>query len=448
VFSEWARERNSLNEEEIQDIFDYEPSPASSKHIWSMMNKLAIHGRMQDLEELLAKCDWSRSINPSTAANYRKEEIALIRSCFKSLARLIPQAPIGSNDPAKWRVWRGMVINNSEEVKAMAHPPTAQEMAIDEAEFFLKKQRGAARTGLAGRRPIPKHHEESSTPLPRNIEQALLRLYKILEGDASVVYDYVEDWEGALVYKLTWSRYKDAGDIETDPDFSLAQSRRFNQSIRRPMNAALKKQQKPPIWRLKQYFEEVTKQIPINSSDTAQLVLSKVVTGNWKGALDIMRRSWGIVSVVAFVVEYSKVHNWPGANDPFLEQNNTFINRFGREELDLLQGSKPEKISWADRVLAEYAVGLMGVGDVEGVATGWELGMDVIDRIGNQEWAQELRSKVLFHFSVIFHMLTTGSARCPAPSLLAWSSRLYSPVLHQPRPAGRSQGDCRVLRQL
>ncbi|RPA81537.1 hypothetical protein BJ508DRAFT_414650 [Ascobolus immersus RN42] len=396
VFTEWARERNSLNEEEIQDLFDYEPSPASSKSIWRMINQLAIHGRMQDLEELLSKCDWSRTLNPSTAANYRKDEVQLIRTAFSHLARLIPQAPIGSNEPAKWRVWRGMVINYSEEIKAMAHPPTAQEMAIDEAEFFLKKQRGGARAGVAPRRPIPKHGEESTTPLPRNIEQALLRLARILEGDVSAVYDYVDDWEGALVYKLTWSRYKDPSDVETDPDMSLAASRRFNQSIRRPLNATLKRQQpKPPIWRLKQYFEEVTQQIPINSSDTAQLVLSKVVTGNWKGALDIMRKAWGIVSIVAFLVEYSKVHNWPGANDPFLKENNTFINRFGREELELLQGSKPEKISWADRILAEYAVGLMGVGDIDGAAEGWELGMDVIDRIGNSDWAQELRSKLV-----------------------------------------------------
>lgn len=393
---------------ELRALKEYEPNPTASSNFWEILNAAVLRGHLSEAASVLHASDFNYARSaledglPQTG--YRGAQLQNIQKCINKALQILDSCPGTQHGDwdvkgAEWAMYRKRVLAAVADLEEFAEggeqqdsePPVAPNR-FQAINFGLKPT--AAKTEFS----FAQSARMAESRVPWTIYQNLRSMYRIILGDAGAVMNRAQDWVEATISLTVW------WDGEDD-DESSAQGNGLGASTSihflRPRVSKLPSSSAEDAYlrRLDRAFSSATNAesddggFRINSLSSLEVGLASVFEGNVDGVLELLQ-TWSLC-VASAVAEVASAGGWLGTatgDKPLtgLSANDLMVLSYGQD------GKVPKSRVGKDDILSSYASGLFERGNIEnGVRKGWELALEVLSRLDNQERMQKSVSELL-----------------------------------------------------
>ncbi|KAF7594389.1 hypothetical protein BBP40_009370 [Aspergillus hancockii] len=395
---------------ELRTLKNVEPSPTASPNFWEILNAGILRGHLSEAAELLRDADfnYSRSAleDGLPQAGYRGAQLQNIQRCINRCLQILDSCPALQHGDwdirgTVWAMYRKRVLAAVSDLEEFAEGGEQKEPELPAVDnrfqainFGLKPSAAASQFSFA------QSARMAESRVPWTIYQNLRSLYRIILGDTAAIMNRAQDWVEATVGLTVW------WDGEDDED-SSAQGNGFGAStnihflrppIPKPQSSGSNAED-AYLRRLDLAFNSATNagsddaSFRINSLSSLEVGLASVFEGNVDGVLGLLQ-TWSLC-VASAVAEVASAGSWlePATGKkplPGLSDNDLMVLSYGQD--DNSSGNRVKK----DDLLGSYAFGLFEKGTIEnGVRKGWELALEVVSRLDDNEKMQKIVSELL-----------------------------------------------------
>ncbi|KAL8678322.1 MAG: hypothetical protein Q9186_005312 [Xanthomendoza sp. 1 TL-2023] len=397
VLHDWLEEHHDPYASAAVDLRIHTPNPTAHSNYWDILFNLLLRGKLFDVVQTLRRSDFqhAHTAREETGSNgYDGLLVKNIKIVVNRMASALEECPILREDDwditgSGWSKFRKRLEQALADLTVFVEGSSGeQESEFEAPNFGLRST-----TSTLGR-----SIRNAERQLPSIIYENLKTMYGILLGKTTEIVSSAQDWVEATIGLTIW------WDGEDDDDENLAASFMQSQrSLRRSQSAGTRtvdlNSTAAYIRRLASAFERVTDEddpdlFQINSNNAVEVALASVFEGNVEGIMRLLR-GWSL-PVAAAAVRIARIGGWfettAGADK---------MNGFDQSDLMVLSSyPQPEKGVSPDAVLMDYAETLFEKGALGKVAVanqveGWELSMQVLGRLDDEELGTKKLSELL-----------------------------------------------------
>ncbi|KAL2824786.1 hypothetical protein BDW59DRAFT_147089 [Aspergillus cavernicola] len=394
VLLDWLDTDKSLSDE-LRDLTQATPDPTASPTFWEIINAAVLRGRLRDAAAILRSADfnYARSAleDGLPQSGYRGAQLQNIQRCINKALQVLESCPSDDWDVrgAEWALYRKRVFAAVSDLEEFAEgdeqtvpAPAARGNPFQAVNFGL----GPSQNTFQGT-SITQSARMAESRVPWTIYQNLRAMYRILLGDPSAIMNHAQDWVEATIGLTVWWDGEDDEEADNGTDFLRTR--------------ALKSDPEDPyLRRLNLAFGSATSAdanataFRINSLSGLEVGLASVFEGNVEGVIGLLQ-TWSLC-VASAVAEVASVGGWletgGGVKPPSgLSENDLMVLSYG-------QADEPAQRVSRDDVLSAYASGLFERRSIEnetGSRGGWELALEVLSRLDDNEKMQKSVSGML-----------------------------------------------------
>ncbi|KAL8729665.1 MAG: hypothetical protein Q9166_004614 [cf. Caloplaca sp. 2 TL-2023] len=397
LLHDWLREHHDPYASAAVNLQIHKPNPTAHANFWDILFNLLLRGKVSDVIQILRKSDfqYARTAREGKGSQgYDSYLLTNIKIVVSRMASAFQDCPIIREDD--WDVNGDAWCNFRKGLEhAMADLTALVEGSSGEQEPELEAPNFGLRSSTS---TLGQSVRNAERQIPSIIYDNLKTMYGILLGKTPEIVSSAQDWVEATLGLTMWWDGED--DDDEDLAASFLQSRH---SLRRSQSRGNRTIDVNPtaayVRRLATAFERVTDEddpdlFQINSNNAVEVALASVFEGNVEGVMGLLK-SWSL-PVASATVEIASLGGWFQTASG-VER----INGFDQSDLMVLSSySQPEKGVSPDAILIDYAIEVFKRGALGQVAAadqveGWELSMQILSRLEDQELGIKKLSELL-----------------------------------------------------
>lgn len=380
---------------EVGLVLEEQEGYSASPHFWDAILASAIRGNFHDIIKLLSDANFQVAASAEEdglgETGYTGDQLYNTNVVVNEAIALIEECPaVASEDwdikGSEWKIWRERVFlalqDLTERAEGASHNRQSLAQSFSASHFGISQSQSTFRLSEASRR--------AESRIPWTIYENLSILYKQFLGNDEDVMAVAGDWIEAVVGLTVWWN----GEEEAVPQGSLAASRRSigrSQRVRNVDVTPVKAYCQRFSASLAAVFNE--EGLEFNNTDRTELALACIFDDNVEGILHILR-SWSPL-VASAVAEVASTGEW-------FRHANGILDQFDQGDLMVLSYNEDQqkKSLTKDDLLIAYANLLadkdfLRSDDGETIREGWELAVEVLDRLDDEETANARIEEIL-----------------------------------------------------
>ncbi|KAL8766149.1 MAG: hypothetical protein Q9209_006989 [Squamulea sp. 1 TL-2023] len=397
VLHDWLEEHHDPYASAAIDLRIHAPNSTAHINYWDILFNLLLRGKILDVIQILRKSDFQHARTAREekgSAGYDGIVVKNIKIAASRMASVLEECPVFREDDwvitgNGWSKYRKRLEQALADLTVFVEGSSGeQEPDFEAPNFGLQST-----TSILGQSV-----RNAERRIPLLIYENFKTMYGILLGKTPEIVSSAQDWVEATVGLTIWWDGEDDDDENLTASFSL--SRR---SLRRSQYGSNRTVDFNPIAaytrRLAAAFERVTDEddpdlFQINSNNAVEVALASVFEGNVEGLMCLLR-SWSL-PVAAATIEIASLGGWFETTAPAEK-----LNGFDQSDLMVLSSySQPGRGVSSDVILIDYARALFDKGVLGSKAAtdqveGWELAMQILTRLEDEEIATKKLSELL-----------------------------------------------------
>ncbi|ODH52352.1 hypothetical protein GX48_01415 [Paracoccidioides brasiliensis] len=369
-------------------VMGHQPNPSASPVFWDAVQSSILRGSLPPVITLLNGADFNYARSAMEDGHeqpgYRGAQLQHIQQCVNGAIQVLKNSPGVRNDDwdiksFNWAMYRKQIASALSELEDLAEGQDRLHEKQDQFQapnFGIFNQRTAA--------PLTQSTRMAESKVPWTIYQNLKTMYNIMLGDVQSILSKSQDWVEATIGLTAWWDGEDDSDISTrKADLNRSISRRSQSQAPRSVDSNTVEAY---LRRLDYSFANVTENVGeggfrVNSMNTMEVGLVSIFEGNIDGVLKMLR-TWSLpmASAIAEVASFGEWLDTSAGSKP--------MPGFNETDLMVLSYGQDEKPLRKDDLLINYATGLLDRKLFEsgtGVRDGWEVALEVLSRLDDQE---------------------------------------------------------------
>ncbi|KAL5334852.1 hypothetical protein BJX70DRAFT_343922 [Aspergillus crustosus] len=390
VLIDWMDTNKSLLPE-IDALRQVGPDPTASPNFWEIVNAAVLRGRLLDAADVLRSADfnYARSAleDGLPQAGYRGAQLQNIQRCVNKALQVLESCPSVQHDDwdvrgAEWTLYRKRVFAAFSDLEEFAEGDEQPAPAPAAGNPFQAVNFGLGPNAFQGT-SFTESARMAESKVPWTIYQNLRSIYRTILGDPVTIMEHAQNWIEATIGLTVW--------WDGEDDEEAVNGARFLHPSAPPSY------QDPYLRRLSLAFSSATntageeKGFSINSLSGIEVGLASVFESNVEGVLELLQ-TWSLC-VASAVAEVASVAGWLKSGDkpPGLSEDDLMVLSYG-------QDNAPSRGVRRDDLLTAYAWGLFErqmIRNESGSRAGWEMALEVLSRLDDQDKIQKSVSEVL-----------------------------------------------------
>lgn len=397
VLLDWLAEYHDPYPTEYSDLMNFSDGPASSERFWDIVFSTSVRGGMKQLCNLLSEADFSQAYSAledgADRMGYEGQQLANVERVVNraiSVFQVCPALLYGDWDVQgnEWTMFRKKVHQARRDLETFA-----------EGSMFNRSEEDSLFQDHESNQhdhSISRLSQRAQSKVPWTVYENLKQLYGQILGWSEEVGAACADWVEATIAVAVW----------WDGTSDLA-SQKGPASSRRSMNQSLYNRgaDKRPVLgyqeKLRQSFRSITgttdeAELQVNTTDAVQVGLACIFEGDIQGLLGIVK-GWSAVIANA-TVEIGSFGGWLNKSPT---PSKDLMSGFNKSDLMVLSVAKQDVAGIDfDQEMIAYARLLNGRAEIQSQSSkinleGWELAMQALSRVKNEEVANTEITKVL-----------------------------------------------------
>lgn len=376
---DWLNTNHVSQSADIRTLDEAGPNPTASPNFWETITAAVLRGRLGEASTVLRSADfnYARSAleDGLPQSGYRGVQLQNIQKCVNKAVQILDSCPGVQHEDwdvkgTEWSMYRNRVVTAVTELEEFAEgdesspePPVA-ENRFQAINFGLKQTTGDQ--GFS----FTKSARMAESRVPWTIYQNLRTIYRVILGDPGAIMSLSQDWIEAVIGLTAWW---DGMDDSSPEDAYL---RRLDLAFNSATN-------------------DPSTNFRVNTLSGLEVGLASVFEGNVDGVLRLLQ-TWSLC-IASAVAEVASAGGWMDAADgarklPGLSENDLMVLSYGQD------GTNAATPVRRDDVLNAYASGLFERKSIQndiGVRDGWELALEVLSRLEDNEKMQKTTSELL-----------------------------------------------------
>jgi Nup85 Nucleoporin len=392
------------------DLQANHPNSTSHPDFWDTIYSACLRGKIDEVIRILEEADFSyaKTAKDDGESEYGYRGMALknIQTAVGWAIQVLQECPavqVGDWDirGSPWTIFRLRIAQAMEDLSSFAEDEGQDNSMADSFNSFSAENFGIRSLAGDGKSSLSQTARRVRSKVPWTIYQGLKDMYGIVIGGTTEILSFSQDWVEATIALTAWWDGEEEED-ENHPRNSGPGKRHIstnNQPLSKPLDdraAYLRK--------LASAFDRVTDitdedAFKINTLSPIEVGLASVCEGDIEGVVGLLR-SWSLVITSAFV-EVASLGGWLGLSD-----GGDLMMGFDKSDLLVLSYGQSKKAMSRDDILVEYAEGLFRRDKLEGRQSrgstgalgsqggrafreGWEIGVQVLGRLGDSALANK-----------------------------------------------------------
>lgn len=416
VLLDWLNANHASQSADVLALRDAEPNATASPNFWETVNAAVLRGRLAEASAVLRSADFNYARSaledglPHTG--YRGAQLQNIHKCVNKALQILETCPgvqYGDWDVkgTEWSLYRKRVVSVVGELEEFAEgdePDVPQPPVVDNRFQALNFGLGpnTANQGFS----FTKSARMAESRIPWTIYQNLRSLYRIILGDPGAIMARCQDWIEATVGLTAWWDGENDNEIavpnEDNLGSSIADFSRSRQAKSNEQRIVDESPEEAYLSRLDLALSCATNDTSkmagfrVNSLSGLEIGLASVFEGNVDGVIRLLQ-TWSLC-IASAVTEVAAAGGWldTGAANgaqamPGLSENDLMVLSYGQD------GNATATIG-RDDILSAYASALFerqGIESEAGLRDGWELSLEVLSRLEDNEKMQKSVSELL-----------------------------------------------------
>lgn len=378
VLLDWLNANHVSQSADIRALEEVGPNPTASPNFWETITSAVLRGRLAEASTVLRSADfnYARSAleDGLPQSGYRGAQLQNIQKCINKALQVLDSCPGVQHEDwevkgTEWSVYRKRVVAAVTELEEFAEgDETSPEPPVVENRFQAVNFGLKSTTGDQGF-SFTKSARMAESRVPWTIYQNLRTIYRVLLGDPGAIMGLSQDWIEAVIGLTAWWD----GEEDSSPEDSYL----------RRLDLALSSATNDP-----------TTGFRINTVSGLEVGLASVFEGNVDGVLRLLQ-TWSLC-IASAVAEVASAGGWMDAGDgerklPGLSEDDLMVLSYGQDT----SAATPVR---RDDVLKAYASGLFERRSIKndiGLRDGWELALEVLSRLEDNEKMQKTTSELL-----------------------------------------------------
>ncbi|KAK2853306.1 hypothetical protein FQN49_005197, partial [Arthroderma sp. PD_2] len=395
VLFTWLWRHHNPETIRLNMLQDVQPNPTASPMFWNVILKAVIRAKFDDAIVLLSEADFKHARTAMEDGyeqpGYHGSQLQNIQQCVNKALQLLKTCPAVQREDwdikgVEWTIFRKQLNAAILDLEDMAESGGHAQFPEDDDDGSFV----ASHFGISRQRPDSMSFSHSArmaeSRIPWSVYQNIKAMYSIMSGDAENILNRSEDWLEATIFLTAW------WDGDDDSDISVGGKRKASTKRRSQAPRAVDSNtEESYLRRLDHAYSSVTDTLgsdgfQINSSSPCEVGLASLCEGNVESVLRLLQ-TWSL-AVSAATAEVANFGGWLSAS-----VGSEPMRGFNESDLMVLSYGQPEKPLQKDDILINYANGVFlrdRLGD-RGAREGWELSLEMLSRLDDQE---VMRTKV------------------------------------------------------
>jgi len=405
VLLEWLEQQHNPYPTAIKDLHSYYPNPTAHLNFWDIIYSAIIRGKLLEVIKILKNADFQHARTAPEdglrEGGYQGVELQNINQAVNRLISTLESCPAVQDDDWNvtgndWMIFRKRV---QQAISDLATFSEGHDRDMDPVESTFEAHNFGMRSTSNA---LSRSARQAESKVPWTVYQNLKLMYKLLLGGTAEIITFAQDWVEATIGSAVWW---DGDEDEELAIGSLAMSRRSLRRSQGPASRSLDHNAGASYHRRLAYaFKRVTDTseedtFQIDSMNPVEVGLASILEGNVEGVMGLLC-GWS-TPITAAVVEVATQAGWfesaPG---------DVVVPEFNESDLMVLSYGQPARGLSRDGVLASYAEKLFEREDFQDsrlniVKEGWELAIQVLDRLNDKSLATRKLGKFLERLPLI-----------------------------------------------
>ncbi|PSR97661.1 hypothetical protein BD289DRAFT_362160 [Coniella lustricola] len=370
----WMAEHHNPYPNQIQEVLDNSPSPASHTMFWPTVCMALLRGQVSDAQSLLIHAGWEK-VRGSRRGDieYSGRALENVRRAAEETCAMLEECPAKRGNweiwDSEWTLFRIKARAKLEQLRRFAEGKNAMAIDVDPAESHVSLAAAA---------------RKAESQVPWDIYENLNVVFEIALGSPDVMLETAQDWVEATIGLFGWWDETNAYNTAESSAFqALALSSRNNgadgymERLARCLQTAVG----PTAFHF-------------NALNPVEVGMACVFEDNAKAVIAILR-TWSL-PVAAAVAEIASLGRWLPQHQPSALYA---FDDLDADDLEVL-GINPEDPDEADGIkdntLIQYAQELTNYKDMSSIQDasdstpdGWEVAIHVLGRMDSPKRSEE-----------------------------------------------------------
>lgn len=390
VLLDWLREYHDPFPDEYAEVMQQQNTPAANERFWDVCFAVSLRGNVPRLCSLLQAADFSHAYTAlddgSDQAGYHGQQLANVKQVIRRAVSVFETCPsVRDGDwnvrGPEWAIYRKRIQQARSDLETFA-----------EGSMFERSRSKSSDVGFT----MSQRSQRAQSKVPWSVYEGLKQLYGQILGWEEEVLAACADWVEATVGMAIWW---DGSDGVSNRKSLYASRRSLGQS---QSNRSIDNQ---PVLayqeRLRLSFRQVTcssdeAEMQVNTTRAIEVGLGCVFEGDMEGLLAILK-GWS-ATISNAVLELANFGQWLTESP---SPSKSLMNGFDKSDLMVLSVTKYGNSGVDfDREMISYANLLNERQSIRGsrpedVFEGWEMAVQTLSRVKNEEMAYEQISRIL-----------------------------------------------------
>lgn len=400
VLLDWINGNHLTQPGAIESLHNFQPNPTMSPTFWNVIQASVLRGEFLPVIKLLEEADFNYARSAMEDGydrpGYRGIQLQNTQQCVNNVVKLLRTSPgvqFGNWDlkDINWTMYRQQIVSEVTELEDLVENPdqiAGGEDQFQAPHFGISLQRNNSISTFSHSTRM------AESQIPWAIYENIKAVYSIILGDVSAIVSHSQDWVEATIGLTVW------WDGDDDSDISIDSVNGNRNSKLRPQSNGLRSVDANPseayLRRLDYAFGCVTDGLgnegfSINSTNVLEVGLASIFEGNVEVVLKMLQ-TWSlpIASGIAEIASFGGWLNTSAGSHP--------MPGFNENDLMVLSYGQTEKPLQKDDILVNYAIGILNRKPLKGSSgsrDGWELALEVLSRLDDQETMKVKVNEVL-----------------------------------------------------
>lgn len=402
VLLDWLRDYHDPFPDEYAEIMHQQNSPAANERFWDVCFAVSLRGDVPSLCSLLKAADFSHAYTAledgSDQPGYQGQQLSNVKQVVRRAVSVFETCPAVRNGDwnvrgPDWAIYRKRIQQARSDLEIFAEGSMFERPRNDErfeaGNFGLSKSR-------EGDFSMSQLSQRAQSKVPWSVYENLKQLYGQILGWEEEIGAACADWVEATIGMAIWWDGNDG--IANKKSFymsskSLGQSQRSRSMDTLPVLAYQE--------RLMMSFRQVTgssdeAEMQVNTTRAVEVGLGCIFESDMEGLLAILK-GWS-ATVSNAVLELANFGQWLTKSS---SPSESLMKGFDKSDLLVLSVAQYDKSGVDfDREMVSYANLLNERQTIRGsrpedVFEGWEMAVQTLSRVRNEEMANEQITRIL-----------------------------------------------------
>ena len=405
VLLDWLEQHHNPYPTATKDLQSYYPNPTAHLNFWDIIYSAVISGKLSEVISILKNSDFQHARTApedgSREGGYHGLELQNINQAINRLVSVLESCPAVQDDDWQvtgndWMIFRKRVQQAMSDLATFSE---GHDRDMDPVESTFEAHNFGMRSTSNA---LSRSARQAESRVPWTVYQNLKLMYKLLLGGTAEIITFAQDWVEAAIGLAVWWDGDEDDEVAAG---SLLMSRRSLRRSQGPVSRLVDLNDRAAYHRRLAYaFERVTEAseddtFQIDSLNPVEVGLVSIFEGNIEGVVELLR-AWSS-PITAAVVEVATQAGWfesaPGDGA---------VPGFDESDLMVLSYGQPARGLSRDGVLATYAEVLFDRKEIQDtrlnvVKEGWELAIEVLDRLNDKSLATRKVGEILERLPLI-----------------------------------------------